>query len=542
MMTFKFISPTRLLTLAALSASLLLSACGGGSSGDAAAPDSPSNPTPTNPTPTNPTPTPTTPNHNTAQTALQAATQYLNEIDKQRDSIPTVANATTYFANEDSCYLSDGRSKAFNIANTDGDLAAFRARNAFQVGSRRSNIQITGDEVTANPDGSTRRRVSFSYLITYADGSTDSTRDTIISGSSQGTCASSTDTKNWRVLGNQRIAEVSLRSRNEYRETLDRTTGADINTRFSREVQMFVNDPANIADYAIVSAPTLISLNGGGRATLTYKLLSPRILRSAPELAGKRGNITNAGERDAFSICLIGTNGSYGLANTADCVGSGANGTGLSRNLTIPAGSPSLALNDQRILDADAAFNSTWGFSQGLTFTFALYKDDGWKTVNGQAGKTPVVTYTAVLNALPYTFLELNNGGDNGYFRYPLFDEGRLNGATAAGTSLAAAVANGAGTYAVTLRGALAPTAPNNFRLSSASQYFEGPESTNAAGVIWPLQTFDYPIYPGGNATAVSFNILPKPDAISGKTFSQFVWTYTDRDIGRQIRSRLTLQ
>ncbi len=530
-MTFKFTTPTRLLALAALSGSLLLSACGGGGS-DAA----------TNPAPSNPTPA--TPNHNTAQTALEAATQAMAKLDQRADTIPTVANGLAYVdSTEDSCYLSDGYNKALNIAVIDADLPTWRARNRFQVGSRRSNIQVTSDAVTTNPDGSTRRRIGISYLITYADGSINPETTSIISGSSQGTCASPTDTPQWRFLGNQRIADIGLRSRNEFSRATDRTTGANINTRFRREVQLLVFDPANIADYAIVSAPSLQSTSGGGKATLTYKLLSPRILRSAPELSGKRGNITNAGDRDAFSICLIGSNGNYGFANTADCLGAGANGTSLGRNLTIPAGSPTLALNDQRILDADAGFDSELGLSQGLTFTFALYKDDGWKTVNGQVGKTPVATYTAVLSALPYTFLELNNGGADGYFRYPRTTNNQLNGATTAtNADLAAAVSNGSGVYSVNISGALAPTLPNNFRLSSASQYFEGSPSTNAPNNIWPLLTFDNPIYPGGNATSVSFNILPKPDAIAAKIFSQFVWTYTDRDTNRQIRSRLTLQ
>jgi hypothetical protein len=597
-MTTPFSRATRLFTLsAALSGALILSACGGGSSNDeAAATPAPANPTPTSPTTPTPTPTPTTPgmgtsttpsptpttttptpttpaptattpaptpttptttpttpspttpttpvavNHNT-QPALEAATQVMADFDQLANTIPTVANATTYLSNTDSCYLLDGRTKAINTANIDADLNAWRERNKFLIGVRRSNIQVTSDQVTNNPDGSTRRQISISYRTSYADGIVnDNQTISFISGSSQGICATPTNSTEWRFLGNQRVAGVTVRPRNELRQNFSLANGSEISTTQRREIQMLVTDPGNAADYAIVTAPVSIRL-GTTTAPLSYKLISPRLTKSAPELQGKRGNVVNVPDDDAYQICAGNLNGSLAFANAADCVQFGVSGTAITGvNLTVPSASPSLALNDTRITDADANFNAV-GWAAGTTVTVALYRDDGWKTVNGQQGKTPVASYTVALPNLPYNFAQMFAGGTS-TLAYAVADPSALtlNGSPSNPAAVAAVLRAGT---AATLNGSWSNPAAfadgRLFRAAFISPYFEGPQVGNANNAANPRLQFSSTTYPGGTATTGVFDIAIRPTNMSIKEFSQFEVSHDDRR-GARLRSRIVFQ
>src|SRR5690606_5967088 len=62
----------------------------------------------------------------------------------------------------------------------------------------------------------------------------------------------------------------------------------------------------------------------------------------------------------------------------------------------------------------DASF-AGYGFEVNGVYTIKVYNDDGWKTVNGQAGKTPIATYTTKLNRLPASAVALAAGAASAY-------------------------------------------------------------------------------------------------------------------------------
>jgi hypothetical protein len=472
---------------------------------------------------------------------LEAATQVMAQFDQLVDTIPTVANGTAYLSNTDSCYLFDGRTKAANTANIDADLNAWRERNKFLIGSRRSNIQVTSDTVTNNPDGSTRRRIAISFRLSYADGSFNN-NDSIsfISGSSQGTCATPTDSKEWRFLGNQRVAGVSVRPRNELRLNYSLADGTATSTTQRREIQLLVSDPGNVADYAIVTAPVSVRI-GTTTSALSYKMISPRLTKSAPELQGKRGNYLNTPDDDAYQICAGNSNGSSAFANAADCVQFGVAGTAITGvNLTVPSASPSLALNDSRIADADANFNAV-GWASGTTVTVALYRDDGWKTVNGQQGKTPIASYTVALPSLPYNFAQMFAGGTS-TMAYASISGLTLNATPTDPVAIAGVLRAGtAATLNVNWNNPTALADGRLFRAAFISPYFEGPQVGNANNAANPRLQFGPLIYPGGTATTGVLDIAIRPTNMSSKAFGHFEVAHDDRR-GARLRSRIVFQ
>ena len=66
--------------------------------------------------------------------------------------------------------------------------------------------------------------------------------------------------------------------------------------------------------------------------------------------------------------------------------------------------------NDEEPARLDANF-ALFGIVAGGEYTVKVYNDDGWKEINGQLGKTPIATYTAVLNSLPFSAATLAGTG-----------------------------------------------------------------------------------------------------------------------------------
>ena len=119
------------------------------------------------------------------------------------------------------------------------------------------------------------------------------------------------------------------------------------------------------------------------------------------------------------------------------------------------------------------------GWTAGGSYTFAVYNDDGWKTINGQAGRTPIATYTTTLKRLPYTFVEMAGSGpatDN----FPRF--------TAPTPASIASNLVSAVPAPMNVTWSALPTFANaaGNRLFSIYEYFEGPKSTNLMGVFYP--------------------------------------------------------
>ena len=303
----------------------------------------------------------------------------------------------------DACYLHSGRTRAYEMNMLDNDEATRTSTNR-RRGSSRRDLQVLAERFLINPDGSARREIDVKYDLVYADGMVVPQNETYIQGSSAGSrmadgsvCATPQVSQDLRVFGNRRIVGTSVVSLNIVvdRNRLSDGTPLTTNARLYRnEIRFNVVDHANVATYATISGPGIV-----GSA---YKLISPRLLRSAPEFAGKYGNFVDWKDTDAFMACRIGsTNNNFADAEQADCVTHGAGSRSWRSNTTVAA-------------DADTQFAS-FGFRAGGVYTIKVYNDDGWKTVNGQQGKTPIATYTTTLNRLPASAVALDAGGNSAF-------------------------------------------------------------------------------------------------------------------------------
>jgi hypothetical protein len=310
--------------------------------------------------------------------------------------------AATRLSMTDSCYRADGRTKEWIIADHLANATLHAARDAPAIGKRIENVRIVALRDAVNPDASTRREVDAMYDIAFADGTQATGRvSTLISGSSSGTagCATPQTGAGWRFLGNQKWVGASVRVRNVRDERYAISSGAALSpaVNYRRDLQFQVTDPMGNAKYVVITGPGPAGTANGASVPFSLKLLSPLVLRSAPELAGKTGNYLNWRDDDSFRYCRISGSG-VPVAEVADCVGQGA----ISNTWGTTTGTPDAA--------ADASFDAL-GFVAGASYVVQVYDDDGWKTVNGHAGRTPIATYTATVPRLPYTFVEMAGTG-----------------------------------------------------------------------------------------------------------------------------------
>lgn len=338
------------------------------------------------------------PGQNAALVAEVSA--FIARLDADRATALPSSGAAMY-AHHDACYLNDGWTKAAFVAGFDADPQAVDGRG-YLIGSTRHNLVVLAQRTLTNGDGSSRREVDVQYDIHHADGTVNvANRETLIHGSSAGStllngapCATPESRAEWRFHGNRRVVRVSVHARNVRTEYHALDTGASLSpgVGYSKYIGLLVSDPGRVATYATVSGPGL-TVNG---QPAVFKLLSPRILRDDPLLAGKTGHEVDAQDTDAFRVCRTAAGG-YAEASQADCVRNGASGSTWGAHRYLAVG------------DADAAFDSI-GLVAGGIYTFTVYADDGWKTVNGQAGKVPIATYTATLKHLPYSAAALAAG------------------------------------------------------------------------------------------------------------------------------------
>ena len=382
--------------LSAISLAALLAACGGGGSDPVTSPA------------TTPPVASVAPS---VEPALDAAKAFLARFDASlATAIPTPGAAA--LALSDGCFLADGRSKAYSVADFDADPQAVASRQDV-VGSKRSNVTVLADRTAANADGTSRREIDIKFDITYKDGSkfesaADTVPDqTIISGSSagarlaDGTVCTTPDSKSdWRFYGNRKLVRTAVFAINERQERTALATGLPASPQvfYSKYLSLAVSDPANVSTYAIVTGPGLgLGTSAGTPGSL--KLLSARIFRAAPELAGKRRNVIDFRDIENFSFCSNATGDNAAPAVTADCVANGGVfGSGYGQVSSSSAATVDTAFANLNIKAGDA-------------YTIAVYNDDGWKTVNGQLGKTPIATYTNVLRALPFSAATLAGTG-----------------------------------------------------------------------------------------------------------------------------------
>ena len=494
--------------LSAISFAAFLSACGGGGSDPVTSPA------------TTPPVASVAPS---VEPALDAAKAFLAKFDASlATAIPTPGAAA--LALFDGCSLNDGRSKAYSVADFDADPLAVASRQ-FGVGSTRSNVSVLAERTAINADGTSRREIDIKYDVTYKDGSKFESPagtvpdETIISGSSAGTkladgsaCATPDSKSDWRFYGNRKLVRTAPTAVNERLDRMALATGLSLSPQvlYSKYVNLLVSDPAKVATYAIITGPGLgLGANAGTPGSV--KLLSPRTLREAPELAGKRRNVVDFRDIDSFSFCSNATGDNAAPADTADCVANGA----VFGAAYGPQGFSSAAA-------LDTAF-ANLNIKAGDTYTIAVYNDDGWKTVNGQAGKTPIATYNNVLRALPFSAATLaGTGPDADRF-------GRVTSSTKTGVEIAAAI-RAKSAISSDLTWVAPGTMPDGRATQLADTYVFEQGNANTNGTAFPRSRQFSFSYPGPLATSAKFTFPVPVPALVLPTFGSINLEYNNRN------------
>lgn len=456
---------------------------------------------------------------------LQAATALLQANDALwATAVP--ATGAQRLSLTDGCYRHDGRTRAYDLADIDAHAAEFQAQDAYRIGQVSSNLRVLALRERSNPDGSTRTEADLLYDVRYTDGSVNNDiASTMISGSSAGTpgCSTPQASSSWRFLGNQQLVQALVRARNmrDARYLIASGAAATPAVNYRRDVQFQILDPMANATYVVISGPGPSATVDGASVPFSLKMISPFVLRSAPELAGKTGNFLNWQDDDGFRYCRSGTS-SVPVAAVADCAGQGA----TDHHWGITTSTPGAT--------ADANFEAQ-GWVAGGSYVIAVYNDDGWKTVNGHAGRTPIATYGATLNRLPASFVEMAGSGPSAD-KFPRWSFGgstvlqvrnNLMSATPAPmnvswTSLGSLLDNRA------------------FRLYEAWEFFQGPKAGNTGGAFYPAYRYAQFSFPGSTASsAKNLPVTARPPEISGKSYAEFMLLFMDRN-DSQILSRIS--
>lgn len=418
----------------------------------------------------------------------------------------------------DACYLNSGMSRTAEMTGLDNSASARASLNR-KRGSSRRNAEILAERHMINPDGSARREIDVRYELVYADGAVQTTTERLIQGSSAGTktavgaCATPQVSQELRSLGNQRIVGTSVTSISFLLDRYKLVDGTPLTTaarQYRSEIRFNILDPGGHATYATISGPGIV-----GSA---YKMVSPRLLRSAPEFVGKIGNFVDWSDTDTFKACRNPTDSNYADAAVADCTTNGAASNVWRATNTTPA-------------TVDASF-ATYGFQAGGQYTIKVYNDDGWKTVNGQANKTPLATYTTRLNRLPASAAELAAMGTSAY---PSSSFSKTPVEIAAMVRAKAA-------------GSLGATEVRKAMVSSASlpwtnvYYFvQGATAASTASNFYPASRFNPGITPAVGATTTTLDISAGPAAMTLPTYGEVGMVWDDLS-GFSVRGVLTFE
>lgn len=440
------------------------------------------------------------------------------------------ANGAARTANFDACYLGDGRTRAYIVNDIDSDLPAWLGANAYRVGLRLANVQVTALRDRTNPDGSARREIDLLYDVVYKDGTR--ARDvtlTAIAGSSSGTprCSTPQNSSELRVFGNQQLVATSLRPRITRDERYSIASGNALNpdVQYRRDIRIQITDPMANATHVVVSGPGPKAQLNGQDVPFSWKMVSPFLMRAAPLLAGKSGNYVNFKDDDSFRYCGVSGTG-VPVAVLADCATYGAPGDNWGWTTSTPNAA------------ADSGF-AAQGWVAGGMYRFDVYNDDGWKTVNGQSKATPIATYYAKLDGLPNTFVEMAGSGaiPSANDRFPKLKFGAQNAAGVLANALSATPAKlSAGWNALSIL----PNA-QDWGLFQTWEYFQGAKTGNTGGAFWPaLRSINYG-YPGTAGTALSWPVLAKPADMAGKTYIEYMLYYSNRNNGL-VQSRVLFQ
>ncbi|MBI5257595.1 MAG: hypothetical protein HY855_13925 [Burkholderiales bacterium] len=457
---------------------------------------------------------------------LNAVKAYMASVDKLwATAVPP--SGTARVAPLDGCYRHDGRTRAFIITDTDAELADYKAREAYQIGRVSNNIQVRAVRNLTHTDGSTRQEIDISYDVAYKDGTTArGAVNTLVSGNSAGVpgCSTPQAGSELRLLGNQQLVQTALRSRNVRDERRALSGGAALNppVNYRRSIQFQIADPMGNATYAIVTGPGPAATVNGVATQFSLKFISPRLLRSAPELAGKNGNFLNWLDDDGWRYCRIsGTN--VPVASVADCTGQGATAFDYGWTTSSPS-----AATDQSFADQ--------GWVAGGVYRFDIHNDDGWKTVNGQSGKTPVATYYASLETLPYRFVDMV--GTGGADKFSRLSFGTLTYAQVAANGVSAIPA----ALSVSWTAPAAMPDGTALGLFQAWDFHNGSRIGNTNNAFYPAYRTLIATFPGSQATGTSaFVVSPKHASQASKSYFEHSLMHVDRN-NRQILSTVSFQ
>lgn len=301
-------------------------------------------------------------------------------------------------------------------------------------------------------------------------------------------------------------------------------TGLDFSPKvvYSKYLNLIVQDPANVATYAIITGPglSLPTLGVGG----SLKMLSVRLLRTAPELAGKPGNVVDWRDIDPLKPCLNATRTNYAAAETADCVANGASGVNSFGSISNTSGAA-----------VDTAF-ATLNIKAGDAYTIAVYNDDGWKTVNGQASSTPIAIYTIKLANLPFSAVAL--AGTAGVAT-DLFPKVATNSMTAA--AIATAV-RGKAAFSMDTSFSPAGAMPDGRLLGWGSFFSFKLGKVDAAQVPFnPASRQVDPSYPLANATSATLVVPAAVAKLGLPTYMEYGFSINNRN-GNTVQSSYAFQ
>lgn len=446
----------------------------------------------------------------TAATPVPAETiQQIEVLMHNRDAlygiaVPTGTAATRFL---DRCWRHNG-------VDSDAIAAGHPPGHDDDIGRSTEKITVTATRHRVNPNGSARREIDIEYDLRHADGSvTPGVKNTLITGSSAGSdrCPSDQNDATLRIYGNQRLAGVFTGWRTARASGYSIQTGFVLTpaTAWRRDMQFQVVDTACNAKYAIVSGPAI-----GSR-----KLLCPSLLREAAELAGKRGNYLNLAIDHPFLQCRSASGG-IAQADVANCTADGASGYDHGLSTASPNAT------------ADANFAALGWAEQGV-YSFQLYDDDGWKTVNGHAGRTPIATYYTLL---PYV--------DSMSFVTAAAVIPELRPTTLTGPQLAANI-NSATPSPVDFSWSTFGTPPpgQNYRLLHGWNVHQGPKTGNPAGAAWPAyRSITRFVMSDGSVRKIDWPIAPRPAQQASKSYSDFTLQYLNRRSGSEVLSVDVLQ
>ena len=420
---------------------------------------------------------------------------------KWASAVPDTAEKL--FQHTDGCYLEGGRDKALSKTLWEEDKSEFNAQNTYRVGATRTNLRIDTIQALTSATGKAYRVAKIRYDITFNDGTTAfDTEHTMIFGDSSNKCsehglaaANAQDLPTWRFLGDgatgekiQTVVEAHNRVTRNYNivDGIERTANKTVQNR----LDFFVSDPRNLGfTYAIIKGPSLP--NSG------VKFVFAAVYNSTSnELSGKSGNYLNNTSRfDTARICSASS--TSWNADTADCAGRGL-------------GSYFWTQSDIGIAALPA----------NATYTYDIYNDDGWKTVNGQAGKTPVLTYSRVLKQKPLTTAYLEAS-------YPT-----LTPTLTTQEYLALAKASG-GTFSGTLTAATTPAGEKQFVNSRVWVYSQGAKD---AVNLWPVYRQIQRSYLKKADTTFSLPFLGLPTGANRLVYTEGAISSTDRN-GRVVET-----